>query len=528
MKTTKSNTNLDKNKVDETKARNGTDKINGDSNKGDGHKTVQKTATVALTRIRPKGSEKPTSQEGLKKWSTVQTLDETRTDRTDEESSTGNPFERSGIIARSPPNSRTSVRDERCTSCEVLGEVVVKETAAVGRLRATSERPQTGGGKDVASESGESEEDEVFVSGGAATREESAASTMHGVRLRLDKILSDPNAKFSKQAGQKIAALFSEASKLLMQLGCDNACLRGSLAERAETNRPPPATFAEAVSGPRGPRREASAGVPAIKGVKGVEPRNSDRELTVVVADNSKENRSVDMIKKALLEAVDPVATNIRIKNVRKARSGKVVVQVHSKADAAKIVENQAIKEKGLTAAPPAARKPRLILYDVPRDLEVDGVRRALIRQNTELLEGVGETTFKEECVFCFRLGKGNEDTVNWVLEVTPGMRDKLRKASRLYVGWRSCRVADFMSVTRCFRCLDVGHVARYCKVAEEVCSHCSLSGHKRDKCPNTAKPMVCAVCRRRGRPANHAVSDRGCPSYAMAINRYAGTVDHG
>lgn len=352
--------------------------------------------------------------------------------------------------------------------------------------------------------------------------EKSSAFEMHGIKLRLDRALNDPNAKFSKAAAQKITAMFSEVSKLMMQLGCENAYLKGRLAERESGNRQP-TLFSEVVKMKSKPKE-----TPLISGIGKKTKTKPKKNHSVIVSSSKPELNTAEKVKKVLLEAIDPISNRIRIKNVKKTNSGKVLVETHSSGDLQKISSSQCLKNRGLTTALPTARRPRIIIYDIPKEMEVEEIKRAIFNQNPELFESIEYDVFAENCNFRFRVGKKDQSQANWVIEATPEIRNRLRSASRVYVGWVRCRILDFISVTRCFKCLDLGHIAKYCRAAEDTCSHCGLRGHRRDGCQNLSGPKACGLCRRRGREHDHAVDDKNCPSFKIAQDRYEQTIDYG
>ncbi|KAL0269068.1 UNVERIFIED_CONTAM: hypothetical protein PYX00_010804 [Menopon gallinae] len=123
----------------------------------------------------------------------------------------------------------------------------------------------------------------------------------------------------------------------------------------------------------------------------------------------------------------------------------------------------------------------------------------------------------KEEFTSKFSLSfqVGNKDTprTTWVATVSPDVRTQVITTGRLYIGWSSCRVTDYCSITRCYKCQRYGHVAKHCR-SQETCGHCAEEGHNRKSCPHLEKPASCANCQRGKKPHQHEVTDRKCPSY--------------
>ena len=65
-------------------------------------------------------------------------------------------------------------------------------------------------------------------------------------------------------------------------------------------------------------------------------------------------------------------------------------------------------------------------------------------------------------------------------------------------------------SPRRCFKCQRVGHNSGTCRAREDVCSTCSISGHKKETCPNPDEPK-CLNC-----SGPHPASSKECPRFAV------------
>lgn len=64
----------------------------------------------------------------------------------------------------------------------------------------------------------------------------------------------------------------------------------------------------------------------------------------------------------------------------------------------------------------------------------------------------------------------------------------QLLRAGRLTVDWVRCRVQLREAVSRCYKCRETGHIARYCKSAagrSRECFRCGKEGHKAADCRN-------------------------------------------
>ncbi|XP_049885106.1 uncharacterized protein LOC126380047 [Pectinophora gossypiella] len=92
----------------------------------------------------------------------------------------------------------------------------------------------------------------------------------------------------------------------------------------------------------------------------------------------------------------------------------------------------------------------------------------------------------------------------------------KVTDSGRVLVGWTSARVRLLGSrPTRCYRCLEPGHLGVKC-VCEvdrsKLCFRCGQPGHKAQDC--AAEPN-CSICAAAGKPAAHLIGGGGCISAA-------------
>lgn len=223
---------------------------------------------------------------------------------------------------------------------------------------------------------------------------------------------------------------------------------------------------------------------------------------------------------------INPASESIRIKNLRKTRNDKVFIETASKADLEKITGNPKIKERDLCTEVSTAKKPRIIVYDIPRHLQEDSIKRAIFAQNSEIFEDVSYDSFSENVNFKFKTGKRDGDTVHWVIKCSAMLRNRMRNAARIFIEWSRCRVLDYLSLSRCYKCLDLD-IARYCKAKMETYARCGLDGHNRLNCPTKDAAASCGLCRRKGRPCNHAVDDSNFPLYCLSRERYVQSIDY-
>uniref|UniRef100_A0A8D8VQB1 CCHC-type domain-containing protein n=1 Tax=Cacopsylla melanoneura TaxID=428564 RepID=A0A8D8VQB1_9HEMI len=66
----------------------------------------------------------------------------------------------------------------------------------------------------------------------------------------------------------------------------------------------------------------------------------------------------------------------------------------------------------------------------------------------------------------------------NWVLELEPSILKALNASKKLYIGWQSCRFADYCKIAICLKCLGYGHLAKDCTLA----ARCGLRNYSESR----------------------------------------------
>ena len=148
-----------------------------------------------------------------------------------------------------------------------------------------------------------------------------------------------------------------------------------------------------------------------------------------------------------------------------------------------------------------------------------------MFEQNQEVASNATEfaKTFKPK----LRMGKKNSETTNWAVKVSPSTRKVLLNTRKLFIGWRACKVQDYLLISRFFKCQGFGHISKHCE-REEVFSHCADSGHKAAECPKKSHGKKCANCQRIKRDSSHDTMDKKCHLYKAALEKYINSTEYG
>ena len=220
-----------------------------------------------------------------------------------------------------------------------------------------------------------------------------------------------------------------------------------------------------------------------------------------------------------LAKIFNPAKNGIKITNLRQIGPATLLASAATKEDVEKLADTHALKDGGYSVDKVREKLPRIVIYDTPLVTDAD-IREEIYAQNPHVQERLHKEEFMDQSKkISHWSGRRSAFESNWVLEVSPGLRKTMmEKAGRIYLGWTSCRVADYFDAVRCFRCQRYGHVAKHCTHMQDTCGHCGDAGHRFPSCMKRKDPPVCTTCKIRGAESNHNVNDRRCPTRQKAL----------
>lgn len=265
------------------------------------------------------------------------------------------------------------------------------------------------------------------------------------------------------------------------------------------------------------PQRVSYASAAAAVAVPSLAQASKSGPSTKVLLCYPKEgnkDQTSEETKSVLQAKVKPTAQGFRINRLTKIRNGGVAVEV-SEEQAKELKKHIG---RVLETREPMAKKPKIKLFDVPNDTAEGDVREMIRMQN---FDRSTKEEFENEFKVIYKLGDRTQDTVNWVIEVSPEIRNQVLEAKgRIFIGWRACKAVDHLVVARCYKCQKFGHMAKVCNAKKDTCGHCAEEGHTYKECKNKKKAAKCVNCSRYNLPSSHEANAADCPTYIREKSR--------
>lgn len=235
-----------------------------------------------------------------------------------------------------------------------------------------------------------------------------------------------------------------------------------------------------------------------------------------------KTGEDIKTTEKIFRELVDPRGDKIQITTIRSTKKA-LIVKTKSEEDVNKIMNNERLN-KELKIEQPKKKRPLMVLYDVPKEIQQHELGEVVYMQN-EVLD-IKEGTFMEGFKPKFKMGPRNKNTVHHVIEVSPQVREMMIRSGRVHIDFTSVKVKDYLNIPKCFKCQDLGHIGKFCRSAVAVCAHCGGEGHTKNECGKLNLEEVCVPCKKRDKRCTK--KGKECGTYKMMEEREKNRTDYG
>ncbi|KAJ8668231.1 hypothetical protein QAD02_009894 [Eretmocerus hayati] len=234
--------------------------------------------------------------------------------------------------------------------------------------------------------------------------------------------------------------------------------------------------------------------------------------LVLKQADGVSDQDALAKVKKCVLES-----RSVNVKGMRVARSGGVVIELASDLEKKKVRMSGMFMSESMNVLEPRAPRPQLIVFDIPNELLGDGLIEEIRRRNFPEMaletfrDQVRVVTTVAQRKEARKRGGKDEEVSNVVLEVSVGMRERMLKKEKVYVGWVCSKVRESVNVPRCWKCMEYGHGIDECKKKERLCRRCGRPGHLMAACRDAERCVNCAK-QPGSRNIKHSAMSPNCP----------------
>jgi hypothetical protein len=222
---------------------------------------------------------------------------------------------------------------------------------------------------------------------------------------------------------------------------------------------------------------------------------------------------------------------NIAINKIKYISNGGLAVNCGSQEESDLLMDTVDKEMNTFKAEKPKKKNPKIVIKGIDEDLKEEEIVEQIINKN-KLIKEFFIANKREQiddhlkCVFKFRknvkqTAENKSKTNTWVLEISAQMYNIIvNKLSSVYIGFRSCKVNEYINVFRCFKCCGFGHKADECKQISFSCGICG-EGHETNRCSAGTEKHLCVNCDRFNKinksvkkiDTNHSVFSSSCAS---------------
>jgi hypothetical protein len=250
-----------------------------------------------------------------------------------------------------------------------------------------------------------------------------------------------------------------------------------------------------------------------------VSKENNIPQATHIVFIKSKDAITSEETKSTIKRTINPSKIGVGVKKMKNLSNGGVMIETTTKQGSEKLVEaiNNTLSNQ-VEASLAKKFNPRLIIYNIPVEINEQNVVQTIIEQN-QILHS--ETNCKEHITIKYMFINKKTNTRNIIIEVSPTIRRLIKQQNHLKMVWSICRVDDYVSILKCFKCCKFGHKSADCR-GNQVCPICS-GNHEIKDCSVSINQHNCANCsnhnlyiKEGGRKYNtkHTTMSRDCESF--------------
>lgn len=134
------------------------------------------------------------------------------------------------------------------------------------------------------------------------------------------------------------------------------------------------------------------------------------------------------------------------------------------------------------------------------------------------LEEQLQTSGLEEEQIKSIRKAYGGTQTAKISLPLP--LAKKALSLGKIRIGWSICRLREVVSLKKCYKCLEFGHIATGCKNNVDRSKLCRKCGGENHIAKNCTKEPECMFCKSNGeKDLKHVAGSFKCPVFKKALN---------
>lgn len=220
------------------------------------------------------------------------------------------------------------------------------------------------------------------------------------------------------------------------------------------------------------------------------------------------------LLRQQLFNSINPEKLQVGVHINKVTTKGDIILRCDNQQSLVKVKETIENSLSGnCSVALPTTFNPRVKIVGIHKeeyDQEADILRIKIVNQNNIIFGCVDD---KLKIVFKYPI---KDNKFNLVIELDPVLYNKVMEVGKLNIGWNRCKVFDHLSVMRCFKCCEYGHMQKQC-TNPVVCPLCAGNHEKKDCQSNDLSCKNCVISNikyKTNDDAKHAVWDRNCSCF--------------
>lgn len=220
---------------------------------------------------------------------------------------------------------------------------------------------------------------------------------------------------------------------------------------------------------------------PDINGGKSYsETVKAEQEAVIIIKSRDEEGKSSETTKKDIKSKINVWKFGIGITKMKKVTRGAIVVGYENRKQIEKLKE-EVTKDLGdkYIIRSPKKKKQKIRITDVDKEdcEKKQDFWDKIIEQN-----GLRMDSTEGRIVHKSAREKTKRTTI--IAEVNDGTCEKL--LGTVKIGWKICRIQEYIGIVRCYKCCGFYHFAREC-TKKESCGNCA-GQHATKECSNQEK----------------------------------------